>query len=689
MDFRQLIGPERFQMKLKPTLVLLISILCGLFECRSSAAAPAAPASDPGSLLRAVPEDYFLYWRHRVRPGWGTLRERIERAAGAVYGLDLARGLIDGAAARLPEGQRDAFRAEANQWRVVLGGIDWPSLLSRECVVGVRFGLLWEDPAVLNASVDLDWVVVFRVDRADRDAHLASVRKLLVALAAQAPSRPPEEAPGQPPRAARAPRASPEMEDAERDGVPMTFLKDANGEPRLCLGGLDDAVVLASSAIQMRRVFQLLAGEGRLRGYREGDDAARIAEGLPAGGDWELHVRPAAVLDSLREMGKEIRAARVRSELNEVKEELLGSLDSLVDSLDVVQGIGIAGVVEDGRLAAHCRVILKGDAALRPLGKALLGRPTQDGSPQDGQGGAARMVPRDATGLATATGLDLPALHDAVLDFVKGVVPGGEDLLKRHRERSERSGFDLKKDLLSFLQGRMAFMGFPPPAPGPEAAAASPSSGDWVGMVSLNEPARFDEKLTGWVAKGESTLLVLGMDPAGFEIAGAPGKFRRVLLPFPPGMELIFGVSGAEFVAGTSRERIRQAVEAREGKVPSLVESDGFKALDLQAPAEAQALAFHDGAELRRVIAAQLRALPLAAVLFGGRAGTGFDLPSLLFEAAPKLAPVLDAMLPIERMGGYMERTQEGFRGKAVITLRPAAPPAGGEKPPEKKRRTF
>jgi len=666
--------------------IVLLAIWC----CSSGVSV--CSASDPDSLLRAIPEDHFVYWRHRVGPNWGTLRGRIEKAADAVQALDLARGLIDGAAARLPEDLREPFRTEANQWRIVLGAIDWSGLLFRECVAGLRFGLVWQDPASLDASVQIDWVAVFRVDPAERAAHLASLRKLLVALAAQVPSSPREDGSGP---ARRPPRPSFEMEDAEREGVPMTFLKDPTGEPRLCLGGRDDAVVLASSAIQMRRVFQLLAGEGSLRGYREGEEAARIAEGiaggLPAGGDWELHVRPVAVFERLREMGKEIRGARVRPELSEVKEELLTSLDSLVESLDIVQGIGIAGAVNEARLVAQFRVLLTSEAARRPLGKALLGR-----SPGDGQGGNVRMVPRDASGFAAVAGWDLPALHDAVLEVVRKALPNGEELFKRYGERSERSGFDLKKDLLSFLRGRSAFIGFPPPAPSrggdggaPARPAAGGVGGDWVAMVSLSEAARFDGKLSEWVAKGENTLRVLGTDPAGFEIEGVRGKFRRILLPFPPGMELVFGVSLGDFVAGTSRERIRQAIDARDGKVPSIVESENFKPLDLQPPAEALALAFHDGAELRRVIAAQLRALPLAAVLFGGRAGAGFDPASLLLEAAPKLAPVLDAVLPVERMGGYVERTQDGFRGKAVMTLKPSAAPAGGEKPPEKKRRTF
>jgi hypothetical protein len=158
-------------------------------------------------------------------------------------------------------------------------------------------------------------------------------------------------------------------------------------------------------------------------------------------------------------------------------------------------------------------------------------------------------------------------------------------------------------------------------------------------------------------------------------------------------VEVTFGVSGDQFVLGTSRERIRDALQVRSGKVGNILSSPGWNGLGLAPPGSVQAVAYRDLGELRGEAQRGLQALSLVSALVPDGAA-GPSLSKRLLLLLPRLAPVAGALGFLDQGGFYLSREGSGFRGEIILTVRPDTPraepaPASPEKADPEKKRKF
>jgi len=620
----------------------------------------AARAGD--SLGRGIPSDYFLYLRHGgfegdTGEGPALFSKGLARVADAARKANLVDAFLEELVKGRKPDSRTTIEEELSQWRRVLGGVDWDQLLGGEMALGARYEIAVIDREILDVESNFDWLALFRVDPGERDQLLHSIRRIVIA---------------------RSTLGGFEVIDARREGVPTTILTGPDGRDVLCISGQDDVLAISSSAWEMRRAFQLLRGKGSGRGIIESEEYARLMKGLPAPETGELLLRPSLLFGELDNVASAVEKAPVRNDRAvEDVAAVVRILKGITGALDIINGIAVSGTSEGSRLIGSFRIELTKDAPDRTFYPALHGRPAL--------GDFARLVPRDATAFTVTSGLNLEALHDGLVEFLLKVFPDGRLLVDRFRRMQEEARFNLKEDLLSLIGGRLVGLYFP--REGGSGDAGGP--GDLVVLLKLKNASRAAAELGDWIKKNREALQNIGLGPREVELPGIEGTLYRVALPFPPGVQLTFGVGEGEFLAGTSEERIRESLLVRKEKVETILANPTFQSLQLK-PAGDPTIVFYRN--LRRIFQEARGGLkwlsPLAAML--PRASGDEQILRSLLLVAPRLDPVLDALGFLNLAGGYLEAQGKEYRGQVVVTLGEAGgEKKTGEKPPRKERRTF
>jgi hypothetical protein len=629
-------------------------------------------------LGRGIPSDSFFYLRRQASPQLAPLGPALERtgkaAREALFSDESLQFLLDLL-------DQSISRPEAAQWRKLLDGVDWGKLLAKEWAFGARFEIPVFESRVLDSNSRVDWIALFRVEAADRDRVLRGLRGVVrhfTTLEEKSEADPAE-------------KSTFEAVDAEREGSPITILATPQGETRLCVGGQGDVIAAASSGWEMRRAFQLLAGEGSGLGVNESQDYARLMQGLPAAGSGEMVLRPDLIFQQLRMVAKAVEEIPVRnSKVTRDVEDVLRGLNALVETLDLVKGVAVSETVEGRRLVEDCRIDLVEEASKRLLYPAFFDRPPL--------GDLARLVPRGVWGFAATSGVDALKLHEGLLEAMKKLSPDTRLLADEYIRLQGKAGIDVEQDILGLFDGRAVLLAFPQAAaagekkgePEEKAAGAGPGDGGPGGRVvvlGLKDPDRAAARLEEWVGRGGQSLSALGMGLEKVEIAGVPGTFRRLALPFPPGLELTFGVSGGQLAIGTSKVGLSEALKVRKGEIEGVDRNPAFRSLDVAPQGDPGAVCFVDLKEAIRVTRAGLREVgPLAAMIPDDSEG-GLGTLKRLLLLAPHLDRVLSTLDFVDLSGGWLSRDGKAYRGKLVITLRTpeeAAPPGK-----DTKKQTF
>jgi hypothetical protein len=609
-------------------------------------------ASAEESLARGIPSDSFFFIHRRAVPDAEPIRQAFAGVARAFRDSGLAGSFLEVLGTAAGE---EASEEETARLRRMVEGVEWGKLLEKEFAFSVRFETVLLDARSLESDARVDWTVLFRVDLAERDRFLGGLRKLLLALATI------EE-----PVGIEGVSSRPEVVEGDREGVPTTILASPTGETRLCLSGRGDVIAVSSSSWELRRSLQLLAGEGSGRAIIETDDYTLLLAGLPAPRSGRLILRPSLVFAQLREMAAAVEKAPVESEKAAGAEEAVRVLGGLCDALDLVKGIGVSETVEGRKVVETFQVLLQEDAAKRSFHGALFDRPAI--------GDIGRLVPATASSFEITSSFDLAKLHDAVIDLVRRVAPEGRLAIDSFREEQETIGIDLKRDVLSLIEGRIVLLTFPPAV----AADAKDSgektragSDDLALFLRLKDPARAEARIAEWLGKAREGLRAAGLETEDVQLPGVDGKFRKVSLPFFPGMGLTFGVSGDELAIGSSGDRLREAILARAGKFDGLDKIAGFTGLGLGSPPpdELSWISYGNARDLLAQVRAALDGVGLLGKLSseaGGDAGKKF------LDLAPRLGKAIDALPFLDRCGGYMIRDGKAYRGKFVLEIRPA-----------------
>ena len=183
--------------------------------------------------LRVAVRDsgFFQTFTTGLRQRIQGMVESFEEQAESVPGSPLKKDLEERIA--LLKEELEVFDLNVAAWKRIFAKVEWWSLLSREVTVAGRL-----------ESNSWEWLLLFRVTTAEREARLAELRRILHGHAALVDGA--------------------ELLTSDRNGigVDLVFSVDED-DAQLCLTGRDDVVLVATSPSLLRQSLRLMDGRAR------------------------------------------------------------------------------------------------------------------------------------------------------------------------------------------------------------------------------------------------------------------------------------------------------------------------------------------------------------------------------------------------------------------------------------------
>ena len=547
----------------------------------ASAAAPATAAPTrvaEGALGRLVPSDAALYFHYEA----DVTRRMAEllpgfRDALATSGFfdsftdaflaslkRLRDALAERAQAEPNERARERFAAEVQrldqeiqrrgfdgkQWERILADIEWWKLFTREIAVVAR----------VQPSGQREWLFALRSTEDERDQRLAELQQALYGLGAVIPGL--------------------ELLVSERHGVPVTVLFSVfTPGDELCIGGVGDVVLVATSRGLLRRACQLAEGAGSdvglagLPRFRASVDA--LAHSAEFFGDtpfstagFQFLVEPARLLHEVAAV-RGLRRYTLAGDV--VNDEILYA--STTEFVDVEGG-------EDGDVDEGADVVDEG-ADVAPVAEIFLERAELRDF--------AELVPSGVDWFSASTGSEPELTYEFLVSVLRQSMLIDDAVVDQLELQAEELTTRIRSLLLNQLTGRRAVFR---------------RGGSWVAVWEFAKPLRAATDAWKELATylDETARTVFKESPAG-------GDLRELSGPFPLSPTLTVGAVGDLFVIATSPDALKGVRQARRG-VNTILSDTAFAGRWPEVAGELHAVSYGDAATLVGWLAAGFRVGP-------------------------------------------------------------------------------
>lgn len=588
-----------------------------------AAAVPArASGLDDFKLTRAVPADAMIAVHHRGHAGQEFVNKQYERVWAAVekQGFDrdikrLLRGLVQ-------EQEGDVVKFD-EQWQTIndlSAKVAWSKLCERESAFALKLGMPTGAEFVLLLMPPADQV-------APDFEGLAAILKQIVTLAPEGTF----------------------ALSSEGEGETVTHkLSPASQMPpmSLTLARQKDVILVGFGSGLVEQSLALLSGKGEAGATLASTERFQQAmKRLPPPADG-LHfidvTRVMAQMRTFAQMGAQMMAA-MEPTSQPAETPAAGPLDFLpkiVDQLDMWEYLAGASTTEGMKTTAANVVMLREDAKSRPLFKAFYGPgPLRD---------PLKFIPKEATAVNVSGGVDFAALYKALHDFVGKEVPEGAEHLAQWTKTQEEAGFDIEKDLLSWLGGGFATFTAP---------RASAYVSEWVLILGVRDEAKANSALNDLTTRLDTSLKESNGGVEDAKIEGAEG-FKRVILPafaaMIPGLgRPVFGVKDGHLFVGNSPEIVTLALDVGAGKHDNFSKSERYAKEGLPLGENVTGYQFKDLSKL------------------GEELGQAFAITGMLSMMMPPEAqknPALITLLSMANKLGSVVRTLDFFRSSCAVT---------------------
>ncbi len=253
----------------------------------------------------------------------------------------------------------------------------------------------------------------------------------------------------------------------------------------------------------------------------------------------------------------------------------------LVDAIDLWDYVAGVSSTDGMKTTGETITVLREGAKDKPFGKAFYGgAPLKD---------PLKYVPKEAVGVNVTSGLDLQALYQAVLGFIKQAVAGGEEILAQWEQTKAELPFDIEADLISWVGS--GFTAFSAPIP-------TPFMPGWVFILDVRDPAKAaaalelaTDALNGMLASQNA-----GVEDAKLEEAEG---FKRVILPpiaaMIPGLgRPIYGLKDNRLFVANGPEILKAALKTAAGTGDNFVKNERFIKEGLPLPDKMTKFSFSD-----------------------------------------------------------------------------------------------
>lgn len=335
-------------------------------------------------------------------------------------------------------------------------------------------------------------------------------------------------------------------------------------------------------------------------------------------------------------------------------DEKLEVVRKLMNHFDVFDYVAATDRTEGLQTFNHSVGRLKAGAAEKPLIKMM----TRQGYMKD----FGSSIPDTSTGYMVWSGIDFEFIYDEVLDFVKKNVPDGAEAIAEWDQDQAREGFNLKNDLLGWIDGQIITVNMPP------AIQTGFSSADFVLMVKIKDAEKASTSVSSFMDKLNSQLdQTLMMAPAADVNASG---FKSVTHPMIAMMfKLTYGVSGDWLVLANSSAAINKCLATQKGEGKSFLESDRYKKEGVFGQKQVVSSSFSDLRNTGQELAMALGMLPMFSAMIPPSPET--QAIRACFGIAGKLAPALAKIDFLVSQAGESTWDGQGWVSVLKTTYRP------------------
>lgn len=606
-----------------------------------AAAGAWAKGLDDFTLTKAIPSDVFMAVHTRGHDGQAWLNKQFARLAEEAEKARFDREFKRMFKKMAAEGGEDTEKFDEHWQKVsdLLAAVEWFKLADREYAFCMRFGEIMPEfvslmmPASDKVGPNFDGL-------AGLMKNLASLDESKISLAS----------------------------DTQGDLTTHRLsVKDAPFPVVLTLARHKDVIVLGFGPTLVEQSLALLSG-------KEGKSLASTSRFQDA------FKKIAAPTDAATFVDQKVLFSQLRGLIDRIIQMTAGNAPKEGEPgyEDYVRGKKIPGKIfdmvdifeysagtrsTDGmKTSAESISVLRDDAKSKLLYQVMFSNPPLKNP--------LNFVPKECSDFNVNSGINLKALWDGVIKMLKEDIPEGEEALAGIEEL-KKEGFDIEKDLLSWIQGGIVTLS----QPGPNQWA----QGDMVFMVKVSDEAKAKEQLDRLVAiiepmMGPKDQASGSIAPATIE--GAEG-FRTVshqMLAMMGGVAPTFGVKSGWLILGSNPKFIETSLATIAGKADNVGKNERFQKEGLSPSGDVLSVSWSDTTKLGENIGNLLGMVPLATM--GNPELAKNPAVDALVGMAPKIGRVLRKLDFLQSSASITTMDGGAVREKSLTNYRePPAPP--------------
>lgn len=351
---------------------------------------------------------------------------------------------------------------------------------------------------------------------------------------------------------------------------------------------------------------------------------------------------------------------------NTVPEEQKALPGKILRELDIFDYVAEVTATDSMKSTTEARTLLKDGVTDRLLYKGLFTGSSIDNPLQ--------YVPANAVNFKAFGGINIMALYNGVIEFVKKEIPGGEQMIQEYEASKAQVPFDFEKDLLALVGGRAISFSL--------AKKSAYSPGEWALLIGVNEEERAKAKLAELVQWGEEQLK--GQQGSGTlsdaTMTHATGfkTFASPMLMMMPGLASpTFGIKDGWMFLGSSPKVLDAALGASTAPEGTFAKNERFLKEGLSIEGAVKSASFEDMTNLGEDLASVLGMLPM----IGMAAQDIYKNPvgRMVMTTLPKLSKVVRKLDFFQ--SSATRNTMEGnlIKTLAIVNYREPPPPPTGE----------
>lgn len=590
-------------------------------------------------LAGGIPSDVFLAVHGRSHKGMAFVNEQYGRVWKALGDARLDRELKRLIKEQVQANGGDIEQFEQGWQRIsdMIDSVEWSALCKQEWAFALRIGM----PTA-------EWLVLCRPEAGKSDELYENLSNTLQALANLDPTQ-----------------MAATTDDAGTAKITSLRLTQVPIPMALSIAQHKDTIAIAFGGQILETSLALLDG-GTGQPLAKTERFSKAVSELPPPQDAvvffdadRMFKQLQTLMDGLMQMAPPPAEGQPGYEEQMAARAMPAKLLNLFDMIDTIASVSVT----DGmKTTEHSVTRLKSSAKSKFAYEAFFGNPPLDEPLQ--------YVPKDATNVSAYSGIDLVALYDGIIDFVRENVPDGASNIEEWEQQQQAMDFDVKRDLLSWIQGALVTFSVAGPTPY--------SGADWAMMVKVSDAAKAQSMLDQLYAQAEPMLAQQNGSLTDADIAGAEG-FKTVNMPMLmmiPGMgSPTLGVHDGWMVLGSKPKIIEQAFKVGRGEVPSFRENERFKKEGVDPRDKVLSLTFTDLTGWSDQTAQMLGMVSMVG-MFGGPELAQNPGVQLLTRLSSKLQKVVREVNFLQSSSAQSYREGEQVRTTTIVNYREPPKPA-------------